>query len=340
MPPVSGSYPFQRGPGQVDQKTLRITLADDTVIPLARGAATSDNQLTEIDLLAQILDGVHHISIDAESVNLNTDDLEENIGYTDEPMATDANAASGLNGLLRLLISLQGELNADDVLKVDGSDYAQPISADELPLPTGAATEAKQDSQVALQTSANQISGYIVDGVGAIDDTPAPEDDSDASLIALIKRLLSKVPSLVDGETPVTFDYSDEAPTLVNQEAGLGKLDEIAENTSKEPRNTSTVIMETHEDQINATDANDVLPLHGAELLVQTVLVAGRKSPREDNVGTAWVGFSDVAGSQRMKLEYGQELELTANPGEKIDLNKVYIQFETAEDGASITAFI
>jgi hypothetical protein len=88
---------------------------------------------------------------------------------------------------------------------VDGSGVTQPISASSLPLPTGAATEAKQDTG---NTSLSNIDSDL----GAPADAAVTNPASSASVIAALKGLLTlitssntKLDTLIDDGSPA-FD--------------------------------------------------------------------------------------------------------------------------------------
>jgi hypothetical protein len=119
-------------------------------LPLPTGAATSANQSAD-----QVL-----------------------VGPVTEAVPASDTASSGLNGRLQriaqrltsLIALLPAALGAGGGLKVDGSGTALPISAAALPLPTGAATAAKQP---ALGTAgASSIDVVSVQGVAG--GTPLP----------------------------------------------------------------------------------------------------------------------------------------------------------------------
>lgn len=73
---------------------------------------------------------------------------------------------------------------------------AVPVSATSLPLPSGAATAANQATEI---TSLANIDADL----GAPADAAATTDTGTFSLIALVKRLLGKIPTLVAGRFPV-----------------------------------------------------------------------------------------------------------------------------------------
>jgi predicted NUDIX family NTP pyrophosphohydrolase len=63
-------------------------------------------------------------------------------------------------------ISRVATVSVDGAVKVDGSAVTQPVSAASLPLPTGAATEAKQDTGNAALSAIQTATQLIDDGVG------------------------------------------------------------------------------------------------------------------------------------------------------------------------------
>lgn len=111
-------------------------------------------------------------------VTLSTEDVARVGIITETAPATDT-ASSGLNGRLQriaqrltsMIAQLPAALGAGGGLKVDGSGTALPISAASLPIPTGAATDAKLDSIITLLTTQ---AGYL-DGVETKLDTIATD---------------------------------------------------------------------------------------------------------------------------------------------------------------------
>lgn len=93
---------------------------------------------------------------------------------------------------------------------------AVPVSLASQPLPTGAATEAKQDAEITQLTNLNNSQGAQADAV-------ASSDTGTFSLIALIKRLLTKLPGVgqqtMANSQPVVI-ASDQSPVQVNLPAG------------------------------------------------------------------------------------------------------------------------
>lgn len=110
-----------------------------------------------------------------------------------------------LPGLIsgRIPVDVGTSIDIGEVEINNDSGNPVPISATSLPLPSGAATEAKQD---AGNTSLSSIDS----SVGSKSDAAASTDTGTFSLIALVKRglqnwttLLSRIPALVSGRIPV-----------------------------------------------------------------------------------------------------------------------------------------
>ena len=149
-------------------------------------------------------------------------------------VASEVVANAGLNLNTSTLALETGHIASVDVklpvlvngrIPTDGSAVTQPVSLDNLPLPSGAATAANQAIEVtALQTLATrgqQVSatstsvvlssdGPFATNFGLQADTVATTDTGSFSLLALIKRglqnwtaLLAKIPTLnADGGMP------------------------------------------------------------------------------------------------------------------------------------------
>lgn len=89
-------------------------------------------------------------------------------------------------------------------LLVDGSGVTQPVSAASLPLPTGASTAANQTTaNTSLATIATQTTttatntGTTATGIGAPADAEAGSDTGTFSIIALIKRGLQGITTII-----------------------------------------------------------------------------------------------------------------------------------------------
>ncbi|NBW17033.1 MAG: hypothetical protein EBR82_54560 [Caulobacteraceae bacterium] len=94
----------------------------------------------------------------------------------------------------------------------------QPVSAESLPLPAGAATSANQ-------TTANTSLSNIDTDLGAQADASASSDTGTFSLISLVKRILgTKLPDQSSGRIPVTLASAgtngSTAPTTANLYGG------------------------------------------------------------------------------------------------------------------------
>jgi hypothetical protein len=128
-------------------------------------------------------------------------------------------------------------------LLVDGSGVTQPISATALPLPTGAATAARQDT-------GNTSLGNIDVDLGAPADAAATTDTGTFGLIALVKRglqnwttLLGRVPAnltvtatrlLVDGSGVVQpTGVPVRTPTTTSITSGASSVTILAANANR-----------------------------------------------------------------------------------------------------------
>lgn len=146
---------------------------------------------------------------DASAANQVTTNTE--IGATNESSAAADNSVSGLNGLTKRLnarlTTLIGLFPASLGIKTAANSLPVVLPSDGvLPLPTGAATSAKQDTlagllpasvgqklkttSLAVSLSTNEP---LLDTLGAPADAHATTDAGTFSLIALTKRLLEKL---------------------------------------------------------------------------------------------------------------------------------------------------
>jgi hypothetical protein len=104
-------------------------------------------------------------------------------------------------------------------LVVDGSQVTQPISASSLPLPTGAATEAKQDiGNTSLVSIDSNLIKSDTDNVTIISSvlptgaaTEAKQDTGNLSLTSIDSKLNTLGQKAMAGSVPVTF-ASDQTP--------------------------------------------------------------------------------------------------------------------------------
>lgn len=130
-------------------------------------------------------------------------------GATNVPVATE-NLSGAITQRVKLVL---GATDTDDGDVASGNPI--PVTAFALPLPTGASTSAKQDT-------GNTSLGNIDTAIGAKADAAATTDAGTFSLIALIKRMLGKLPSLgqttMSGSQPVTMASDQPAiPVTVSQ---------------------------------------------------------------------------------------------------------------------------
>jgi len=76
----------------------------------------------------------------------------------------------------------------------------------------------------------------------------------------------------------------------------------------------------------------------GISTLVQSVMIKARKSRAAANTGLVWIGHTSTNDAQQIPLNPGDSISLDAPPGKKIDLNTIFIDVETADDGVSYLA--
>jgi len=315
--PIDGTYVLQRGVGVGDRKTLRVTLATDVPIP------GTDEILS---VLAGILNSTQNIKIDADYLVLNTNDINERIGDTNEAAATNTTDPASLNALTKFFINLfQGTLDASGRVLTNGSQVTQPVSAVSLPLPTGAATAANQATEITALQAIQNSTALIVTGLTS-------GTNSTNGLLAQIEATLSGTLSVSISNWPATL------ATLAEQQNQTQKLTTIATQTAVQPSNPSTVATTNVEGQVVVTTANGVQPLSATSQRVQFVIIIGNSAPRTTNIGNVWIGTQSTAGSQKLILEPGQEIHWSPSPGQKVDLAGIYVQADTAGDGIQFIA--
>lgn len=128
----------------------------------------------------------------------------------------------------------------------------QPVSASSLPLPTGAATSAKQDT-------GNTSLSNIDTAIGAKADSSASTDTGTFSLISLFKRLLEKVTTLVakDFSTETTLSaLNTKIPaspaTSAKQDTGNTSLSSIDGKLTDVATQTTLALIKAKTDNIPA----------------------------------------------------------------------------------------
>jgi len=122
---ASGNFTVAQGPIQFLKDGNPIQVTEDTV-----------NPANNIPLPVKLTDITGDVSITAHNLNVQLSDQGANPDVT--------RIGDGTNQLA---------ITVGNAAKVDGSAVTQPISAVALPLPSGAATEAKQDSEITKLTS-------------------------------------------------------------------------------------------------------------------------------------------------------------------------------------------
>lgn len=146
----------------------------------------------------EFYDALNNISVNADTLNLNTDQVESKL-----------DTATGL------LTTLSADTA---IIKGDMADGVA-VSAASLPLPSGAATSANQ-------TTANTSLSNIDTDLGALADSAASSDTGSFSLISLFKRLLStKLPNSSGGRVPVDGSgVTQPVSGTVTANAGTGSF--------------------------------------------------------------------------------------------------------------------
>jgi len=136
---ADGSLPISSGPIQFIKDGSTETVTEDTgtpannlPLPVKLTSVTGDINITAGDLNVQ----TSHIGASADSIRIGDGTEELSITASGEAETSDSTAHTKLDSLLTEL-----------QLKADLSE-TQPVSAVSLPLPSGAATEAKQDSAI------------------------------------------------------------------------------------------------------------------------------------------------------------------------------------------------
>jgi len=130
---------------------------------LPTGAATESKQDTGNTSLG---------SIDGKITVVDT----SNVNVTSAALPTNAATETSLSAVNSDTISINGKIPSgltvlSNNLKVDGSAVTQPVSMASAPLPTGAATEAKQDTQITSLGTINTTLGTPFQAGGSIANT-------------------------------------------------------------------------------------------------------------------------------------------------------------------------
>lgn len=199
-------------------RTADVTASNELKVSDAEALAKQE----EIRVLAASLDGKDFATeATLELVRLLLVAIEANDFSTEAKQDT---IITALGNLLTELQSIEGKdfatqttlaaLLAELQQKADLAD-TQPVSVASLPLPTGAATEAKQDT-------GNTSLGTIATGAGAPSDAAVTNPALDASIIAALKGILTligstntKIDSLETALTPELNDHETHAVTTV-----------------------------------------------------------------------------------------------------------------------------
>jgi hypothetical protein len=153
-----------------------------------------------------------------------------------------------------------------------------PVSAASLPLPSGAATEAKQDT-------GNTSLSNIDSNVGSKSDAAASTDTGTFSLIAFIKRglqnwatLLERIPVLVSGRIPV--DGSGVTQPVSGTVTATGPLTDAELRATAVPISASSLPLPTGAaTSANQTTANTSL-----------ASIAGLTIPAHDYISLSYTG--------------------------------------------------
>lgn len=157
------------------------------------------------DLLAEdILDALTSISIDADTVNLNTDTLESLIAALRDRLPT---------------------VLANNRLVVDGSGVTQPISASALPLPSGAATDS------ALQAVRDRLPSALVSGRVSVDGSAVTQPVSggfatQTTLEAVLDKIIA-APATAANQSATNTTLSSILSKLITAPATESTLDAI-----------------------------------------------------------------------------------------------------------------
>jgi hypothetical protein len=170
---------------------------------------------------------------------LTESDFDTKVGALTETAPATDTASSGLNGRLQriaqrlssIIALLPTALGAGGGLKIDGSGTDLPVSASSLPLPTGASTSAKQDTQItSLQliddtiftddaaftpgTSKVSVVGFLSDEIST---DSVDEGDTGAARMTLDrKQIVTVQPHTTGGWSVGNFTTGDTYTALTN----------------------------------------------------------------------------------------------------------------------------
>jgi len=159
---ASGNFTVAQGPLQFLKNGVSVQVTEDTVTPA-----------NNIPLPVKLTDITGDVSITAHNLNVQLSDQGANPDVT--------RIGDGTNQLA---------ITAGNAAKVDGSAVTQPVSAASLPLPSGAATEAKQDTG---NTSLSSIDGKLTTLNAKDFATSAKQDTGNTSLLNIDGKLPSNL---------------------------------------------------------------------------------------------------------------------------------------------------
>jgi hypothetical protein len=69
----------------------------------------------------------------------------------------------------------------------------------------------------------------------------------------------------------------------------------------------------------------------------QSLVIQARKNTTTANAGNVYIGFTSAASSQKLVLQPGESVSITAGTGKAIDLSGIYIDAATNADAVCVT---
>lgn len=220
------------------------------------------------------------------------------------------------------------DVSASNLLPVDGSGVTQPISASALPLPSGAATGAKQDTGntslasidgkiTAVNTGAVVVSSSALpSGAATSAKQPALGTAGTASADVLtVQGRASMTPLLVDASAttqPVSLASTTITGTVAVTESGTWNVGLTAGSNAVGTVGTTSAAVNVGQQTVNTTavqiSASSTVPTNG--IIIKAL---------STNAASLFVGGSGVTTSTGYELVPGEAVSFSCN------LNTLYI---------------
>jgi hypothetical protein len=268
---VNGNIVTSQGPVQFVLDGSPVTVNEDTgtpannrPLPVKLTDITGDINITAGDLNVQL----SHIGASYDSIRIGDGINELAFNGSGEALVNDADANVKLTDLLTEL-----------QLKADLSE-TQPVSAASLPLPSGAATEAKQDDAITEATSTNTKLDTII-----------AKDFATETTLAAINGKMNSLGQKADANSMPVVISSDQQVILETIRNSLVLLDNIV--------NGSDQAKVAIEDAGTIATEVTLASLEGKDFATETTLA-------NIDANTPGVGQSTMAGSSPVVIASNQ----------------------------------